>query len=60
MASEIGRLHSVRATWVNQSERIRRDGREIAILAAALEHAWHEIERLRGEMNRRYLKGAAA
>lgn len=60
MASEILRLHAALSTSVNQSQRINRDGREIKNLAAELIRARHEVERLRGVLNRRYVMGAAA
>jgi hypothetical protein len=60
MTAEIRRLYGVLSTWANQSQRIERDGREITALAAELVHARQEVERLRGELNRRYVTGAAA
>lgn len=60
MTAEIRRLYGALSTRVDQAQRIERDGREIETLASELIRARHEVERLRGVLNRHYVIGAAA
>jgi len=60
MASEINRLHSLLTRRADQANRLTLQRREIETLAADLQTARHEIERLRAELNRNYVERRAA
>ncbi|GAB6858883.1 hypothetical protein [Microbacterium xylanilyticum] len=60
MAREIHRLRALLAERADQADRLTRQEREIATLAAELQAARHVVEGQRAELNRVHFVGRAA